>query len=129
MKLNFAHICDYASLSENGKVNIMGIFQSFFTKSVPFTYPQFFIVTNSTVNRSGNLKQSIRFIRDKDGQDIISPLEFNVSATQPSASGESKVGVLARLNNVQFDEVGSYTVQIFIEEEKVGEAKFFVEEK
>jgi hypothetical protein len=120
MKLNFVHLCDYAFLGDNGKINLIGIFESFYPKSVPFSHSQFFIVTNATVNKSGTVKQLIKIVRNRDNTDIVAPLEFELTAGSVSESGETKVGVLGRLDGVTFEEEGNYTIQVFIDGEKIG---------
>ncbi len=38
MKVNFAHLCDYANITADGKVNIMGLFTHIFGVKLPFIH-------------------------------------------------------------------------------------------
>ena len=122
-KLNFIHVCDYASLGEGGKLNVLGIFENIFSKNVPVTHPQLYIVVNVSVKKAGNYKLHIRIVRDKDSKEIIQQLEFPISINLPSLSGEAKVGVIGQINGIKFEEFGGYTAQVLIDANKVGETK------
>ena len=122
-KLNFIHVCDYASVGERGKLNILGTFENIFSKNAPFVHPQLYIVTNVSIEKPGNYKQLVKIIRTRDNQEIIKPLEFALSISQLPPTGEAKIGVIGQLNSVKFEEFGDYTVQVFIDTEKIGEIK------
>jgi len=59
VKLNFAHICDYASFSEGGKLNISGIFKNVNSAEFPITLSQMFIVVNILVDTAGTYEETI----------------------------------------------------------------------
>lgn len=122
-KLNFLHVCDYASIGDGGKLNILGTFENIFSGNTPVTHPQLYIVSNVSIKKSGNYKQFVKIIRDRDNQEIIRPLEFALSINQLPPTGEAKFGVIGQINNIKFEEFGEYSVQVFIDEEKVGETK------
>ncbi len=125
-KLNFLHVCDYASLSEGGKLNVLGTFESMSSKETPYVHPQFYVVTNVSVKKFGNYKQFIKLTRDRDNQEIIKPFEFGMSVSEPKGTGQAKIGIIAQLNNIKFEEFGAYSIQIYIDSEKIGETKINV---
>jgi hypothetical protein len=43
--VEFAHLCDYASVSMDGKLSLAGIFDRFMVKDAPTVHPMLFIVT------------------------------------------------------------------------------------
>ena len=61
VKLNFAHICDYASFGD-GKLNILGIFKSINTKKLPAIHPQLAIVTNISIDKGVEYEEIIKLI-------------------------------------------------------------------
>lgn len=126
-KLNFLHICDYASAGDNGKLNVLGIFENIFSNEESMIHPQLFIVSNVSTSQSGNFKEIIKIVREKDGFEIVKPIEFNISTPSTiDKSKETKIGFIGQFNGVKFEELGSYLVQVFIDEEKIGEQKFTI---
>lgn len=43
--IEFSLFCDYASLSVDGKLNLVGIFERIMTEKVPAVHPQMFVVS------------------------------------------------------------------------------------
>lgn len=125
-KLNFVHLCDYASPGEGGKLNVLGIFENIFSHTNNFIHPQLYIVTNVSIKKSGNLKQIIKIVRERDSAEIIKSLEFNISIQSIPDSKEAKIGFIGQFNSIKFEEFGNYVVQIFIDSEKLGEVKLSV---
>lgn len=123
-KLNFIHICDYASISIGGKINVLGIFENIFSNSLEFTHSQLYIVTNVSIEKSGNFKQIIKIIKEKDNSEIAGPIEFNITQNIAEGGKIPSVGFIAQLNNIKFTDFGNYKVQLFINEEKIGEKVF-----
>lgn len=56
--IEYALFCDYASLSIDGKLNLVGIFERMFTKDVPAVHPQMFVVSKMIIPKG---KHSITF--------------------------------------------------------------------
>ncbi len=42
--LSFVHFCDHASMSTDGKLNLVGIFEGLFSQEMPTTHPQMFVL-------------------------------------------------------------------------------------
>jgi hypothetical protein len=127
IKLNFLHICDYASFGDGGKLNILGIFKNINAPKFPVVHPQLFVVTNVNIAKSGNFKETIRII-DEDNNDImVSPLEFKLSSTEGlKKDGKAELGVVAQVNNLRFSKTGDYKVQVYIDNKLVGQTPLMV---
>lgn len=122
VKLNFVHICDYASFSEGRKLNILGIFKNINAVKFPVIHPQMFIVVNITVNTAGAYKEVIKFIREEDDVEIIKPLEFNITANK----GNSEFGVFGQINSVKFDKDGIYKFKVYVNDNLIQEIPLIV---
>lgn len=122
VKLNFAHVCDYASFGEGGKLNIVGIFKSINTVKFPVIHPQMFIVVNITTDSAGTYREIIKFIREEDGIEIIKPLEFNITANKDN----SELGVLGQINTVKFDKDGVYKFKVYVNDSLIKEIPLIV---
>jgi hypothetical protein len=124
IKLNFLHVCDYASLSEGGKLNVLGIFENVFSDRENVVYPRLFIVSNVSFYKPGSYKQVIKIVDKRKNIDIIKPLEFPITINFDSKKeNESKFGVLGQVDGIRFDGYGDYLVEVFVDDEKKGETK------
>ena len=127
IKLNFLHVCDYASLDRDGKLNILGIFKNISVAKIPSVHPQLFIVTNITVFKHGSFKEIIRIVDDKDNE-IIMPLKFNLIFPSSKKKKQAELGVIARVNNLRLSKTGNYKVQVYIDKRLIGETSITVSE-
>jgi hypothetical protein len=118
-KLNFLHICDYASFSEGGKLNILGIFENINAPSIPYAHPQMFIVSNVSFKKSGNIKKVIKIVSDDNIE--IAKLEFSVNVKIPADKKTANIGVAGQLNGTRFEKFGKYKIQVFINDKLIGE--------
>ena len=60
-KLNFSFLCDYASVSREGKLSMAGIFENINVRRLPTHHPLMFIVTNiSGVNNNDKFVNGIK---------------------------------------------------------------------
>ncbi len=121
IKLNFLHLCDYASFGEGGKLNILGIFKNINIPKFPATHPQLFIVANVIITKPGNYKEIIKII-DDENNNIITPLEFNLTFPLGRKEKQAELGVVAQVNNLRLSKEGNYRIQIYINEQLIGEA-------
>ena len=125
-KLNFLHVCDYASFSEGGKLNILGIFENINASKIPYTHPQMFVVLNILIKKKGNYKKIIiRFIQNANEAEIAG-VEIPMNIKMSSAKKEFKIGSVGQLNSVKFEEYGKYKIQIFIDEYLIGEKEIII---
>lgn len=112
VKLNFAHLCDNAFLSKEGKINIIGVFEEIYTSQIPDLnnkmFHSFFIVTNFTV-LAGEYIQKIVIKRNDNKEEIFTSPEMK--------RGIEKDGEIGFIGNfgVVFPIYGEYTVEIYLE--------------
>lgn len=124
-KINFIHICDYASAGDIGKVNILGIFENIITSNLPYQHPQFYIVSNVSVKKTGDYKQTIKITREEDKEIIFSLPETVFPVTKlPEETKEFNIGFMAQINALKFEKYGSYDIQIFVNGLNIGGKKF-----
>jgi hypothetical protein len=110
-------ICDYASISVEGKLSIAGIFEDIYASEFPVMFPQFFIVTvfhRDPGDMGSGFDVRIDMI-DTDGQMILSieqPVRFHEDA--PLARSHRN---LMRLNGIVFPGSGTYELRLFLNTE------------
>jgi len=126
IKLNFLHICDYASFGERGKLNILGIFKNINILKIPTVYPQLFIVTSIIVANSGSFKEVIKIVDDENIDILNPPLQFNLNSPPTRKEKQAKIGVVAQVNNLRLSKKGKYKVQIYVNNKLIGETTLMV---
>ncbi len=119
--LNFAHLCDYASLSEGDKLNILGIFKNISCEkdaAGSLLHPQMYVVTNiSFEGKNKKYKEKIRIVNKATSNTINKELEFEVETTETI----SEIGVIAQFNNIKFPNAGEYKIEIFVDDTLIKE--------
>jgi len=125
IKLNFVFLCDYASMGEAGKLNIMGIFKTIFGKQLPIVQPQMFIVTNVSVDKGRDYKEVIK-ITDEDDQEIGKAIEFKFSFPKDEKDEKVEAGFIGQLNATEFNKEGKHKLKIYINDELIESMPFGV---
>ena len=119
MLINFAHLCDYASVSAEGKLSVMGIFDVINAPALPWTHPTFYIAfqlesTREEVNQSFAVRVECV---DQDGARVFK-VEANYSPTATLAIGETqRHSQMLVLHNLKFSKPGRYEVNMFVRNE------------
>ncbi len=112
---------DYANITGNGKLNIMGIFNEINAISYPYVHPSMFLVFKfrSELGEFNTTKKiEIKFI-DGDGKPLlVIPQEIKVPDMKEGKRPEIN-GVLS-LNNLSFPKEGSYVFVVTINGEPKG---------
>ncbi|MDF2379529.1 MAG: hypothetical protein P1V18_04920 [Candidatus Gracilibacteria bacterium] len=125
MNVHYAHICEKAFLSQNGNLNLIGIFENIASQQFPITFPQVAIVT-SLEGEVGEHTQQITVINEDTGEEVIKPIAININvAAKEGQTPDQKPGnlrILGDINNLTLPVAGKYLVQISID----GEMKYTI---
>jgi hypothetical protein len=113
MKITLAAIADYASISIEQKLHVLGVFDVIWASSFPCTHPTMFLVMRTAVeygDRSSKTELQIR-LEHEDGQRLFEgKAEGEVGDIPP---GESvSANMIFQLNMMKFDRPGRYSVVI-----------------
>jgi hypothetical protein len=121
IKLLFAHICDTAFISEGSKnLNIIGIFENIGTKKFPAVHPKFSVVS-AIQGDEGDYTQTITITNKLTGQEIR-----RISGPTKISKPNGKAIFIGTLIMTTFPSLGSYLVNISINEENIGSLEFNV---
>jgi hypothetical protein len=124
IKLNFAHICENAFLSKEGKINIIGDFDVAFIKRVDPKAPLFFsfyLVTNFSVDSGKEYQQEFLLLKSSDRSEITKRSIKQMASTK-------KIGLLMRID-VIFPEIGEYKVVIKLNNKIYNELSIQINER
>lgn len=115
LKTEIIALCDYASVSREGKLSINGIFDELRIHKFPGGITRAFLV--ATVNGTPNTKYSLNLkVESENGaKSPLKDLSLN-AITSPNG----KNNLIIELINLGFEKEGDYLFKIYNEKEEVG---------
>ena len=118
MKLLYTLLCDYAFLSIDKKVNIIGVFETINAAKFPVTHPKFVIV-GSVAPSKKKFKMSLNIIDKETGSAVLGDVherEVNLPAEKAQ-----NFNFIVEVINTNFPKPGDYAVEIKIDGDVIGE--------
>ncbi|HUK55805.1 MAG TPA: hypothetical protein VLY20_04025 [Nitrospiria bacterium] len=118
MKVSFAVLADCANISREGKLNILGIFDSIQAQQFPVTHPQMQLVMRFEADRAeaGKTKKVEVQLIDEDGEKLFQlGGEFTLGTIRPG--GMIGSNHILTINMMKFERAGDYEFKILINEE------------
>ena len=120
MKINYSHLCEKAFLSQNGNLNVIGIFENVAAQQFPISFPQLCVVT-SLEGELGDHSQTIRIINRGSGEEVMKPIQVNMNIKPNDQQPDLPPGnlrILGDINNLTIPREGEYEVQILVDGEQ-----------
>ncbi len=118
MKVTLAVLADYANITREGKLNILGIFDVIHAQNFPMTHPQMQLVMRfeADIAEAGKTKKLEIKLMDADGKTLfVLNGSFTLGQGQP---GEVMVSnQILTINMMKFENPGSYEFKILINDE------------
>lgn len=130
-KLNYIHLCDEVSFSQERKLSIIGIFDVINVVSIPGSLIKGYLVCNFTVQNK-DLKEAMisTVISNKNTQEeVVRIPDLKVSIKEQDiiiSDRPRMIGVSLQLVNVSFNKTGEYNISVIINKEKVADYIFYV---
>ncbi|MCB0058963.1 MAG: hypothetical protein KDE45_18125 [Caldilineaceae bacterium] len=126
MKTRIAVLADYASLSIDHKLNIMGIFTTINAPQVPVVHPQMKLVTQFEFDASEAGQRPMRVtLVDDDGHEL-----FGIGGTvtiQATHDGHpALLNQIVDLSQLAFPAFGDYEFRIYLDDEVAAEIPLLV---
>ena len=115
MDVTLAVLADYSNVSREGKLNILGIFDTIYSRVFPFTWPNMQLVMRFEAPYSEvGTQQNVRVrLLNADGVQILEV--GGIIALSGGRSGEVLVrNHILTLNNITFPAAGDYSFNILI---------------
>ena len=114
MELKMGLIADYANITQDGKLNVMGIFSRILAQAFPVTHPVMHLVlvfNAGTAERGREKEVQIRLL-DDDGQSVI---DINGKFTVPDQPGATvDLQQIFAIQLLQFKKPGHYAFHVLI---------------
>jgi hypothetical protein len=117
MHIAFALFADAANLSQEGKLNILGVFDALHVGSLPAVHPRATLVLRLKGGRADVGTHGLRLEwRNPAGADLwSSDGELNVTALPPGVT-EMDMPIIAALD-LPIDQAGEYTLRVAIDDD------------
>ena len=130
MEKQLALIADSANISVEGKLNILGEFDTVFATSEPVTHPALWFIAKLSFGSADAGKHNflLRLV-DDDGNTILAPLTgvLEIQAPGVGFSGDrASLPVIIGAQNITLPRFGRYTFELRVDERIVAEVPLYV---
>lgn len=116
MDVKLAVLADYANVAQNGKLNIMGIFQEINAPFLPFPLPQMYLVVTFSAGPAefDKVRDTRVVLLRSDGQRLLE-LEGQLQVPRPPREGSrAYINEAIGLAGVTFPQAGDYAFHILV---------------
>lgn len=119
-------LCD-AATDSGGKLNILGIFDTFLAKEVPFTHPMFCIAIRlaAKAEDKGEHKIGINIVGENK-KSIVPVLESKFKVVEKPSKPINSGNLIATLRDMKFEKIGDYSVLLTIDDKEIETLQFHV---
>ena len=126
MDIQIAVLCD-AATDNNGKLNILGTFDTIYTSQLPATHPQCSIAVRMTFNKveDGTHTVKLNFV-DEDGKSVMPPIEIPVEVAVPDETILLSRNFIVNIQKLKFDKEGLYSIDIAVDGRQEGSIPLLV---
>jgi Family of unknown function (DUF6941) len=116
MNIQVAVLCD-AATDDNGKLNLLGSFDTIFAPQLPAVHPQCAVALRVTFmsGDEGSRKLKLNFV-NADGRSIMPPIEIPVSVTLPEDAHFVTRNFIVNIQGLKFPEAGVYSVDVRLDD-------------
>jgi hypothetical protein len=120
MKVEFVMICDFASVTREGKLNVLGIFRQIYVQKLPTRYLRFFVV--AMLEGEMGTEEELRVQIMSPVKEMAMPQQVARVKFGPSGRAHMIFGVV----NLPLKVTGEHKIQIYSKSNKLAEAGFEV---
>ncbi len=113
-KLNFSFLCDYATVSREGKLTMAGIFENINVRSFPTHHPLMFIVTNIAGVHNQD-KFTCKLVLNDDSQKQMASISQEVKVDP-----KRNFGFIGQFVNIRYETTGEYAVKFYMDNKEIG---------
>jgi hypothetical protein len=120
MNIQVAVLCD-AATDDNGKLNLLGAFDTIFAAQLPAVHPQCAVALRVTFmsGDEGERKLKLNFV-DADGKSIMPPIEIPVAVSLPDEALFLTRNFIVNIQQLKFADEGLYSVDVRLDDKSQG---------
>jgi len=126
MDIQIAILCD-AATDTNGKLSILGTFDTIYTSQLPAVHPQCSIALRMTFskNEEGPHKVKLNFV-DEDGKLVMPSIDIPVEVTVPDDTIFISRNFIINIQQLKFEKPGLYSIDIAMDGRQEGSIPLLV---
>ena len=115
MEIEAALLCD-AATDQNGKLNVLGAFDTVFSKSYPMVLPHCAVAFRMRFSKveEGEHKIKVRFV-DEDGQPIQPPLDAGVKVGVADGQDSAASNLILNIQGLKIAKPGRYAIDLAVD--------------
>jgi hypothetical protein len=118
-------LCD-AATDSNGKLNVLGAFDSFFLSDVPAVHPHCAVVLRLRMERAEAGEHTITLhLIDEDGKHVMQPLEGRLRV-MPSQSTTATSNLILNMQGLKLTRFGEMAFHLQIDGKPVGSLPLYI---
>jgi len=115
MKVELFVLCD-AAADYDGKLSILGTFDTIWAKQVPAVHPQCAIALRARFSRIEEGDHMVRInIVDEDGKAVVPSLEAGVHVKFPERPSAVSVNMIFNIQGLKINAYGEYSIDLAID--------------
>ena len=116
MNIQVAVLCD-AATDDNGKLNLLGAFDTIYTQQLPAVHPQCSIALRVTFSHEdeGSHQFRLNFV-DADGGSIMPGIDIPVQVVIPGDSHFGTRNFIVNIQQLKFQSPGLYSIDLSMDE-------------
>ena len=126
MNIQTAVLCD-AATDDNGKLNLLGAFDTIYARELPAIHPQCAVALRVTflAGDEGKRQLKLNFV-DADGHAIMPPIEIPVEVALPDDMHFGTRNFIINIQQLKFEEPGLYSVDISLDDQSAANIPLLV---
>ncbi len=127
MNIELFVLCD-AATDQQGKLNILGAFDSLWAQKVPVSHPQCAVALRIRFSKIEEGEHNIRInVIDEDGHSVVAPFETKVSVGFAKVKVTSvAANMILNLHGLKFQQFGEYSIDLAIDGRHESSLPFYV---
>jgi len=126
MNIEVFSLCD-AATNEMGKLNILGAFDTIWTREIPTVHPQCAIALRirfESIER-GEHRVTVTFV-DLDGRNIIPPANGTINVNFPDGQRSGSANLILNIQRLMLERYGEYSIDLAIDGRSEGSLPLYV---
>ena len=122
MLLDLLLIADYVNIAADGKLNVMGIFNSIHSTEFPTAHPEMFLIAKLSADPSeyGTKRKLAIKLLDESGKSIASLLEHEIEIPHGKEGKGVEIRQILRLTGLDFPQPGAYQFSMLVDNDQKG---------